>query len=92
LYKEYGMNHEDYAKEMQKVFQTSVENSMKMLSMMQDQNEKMLGLFLDQASEAQSEGRKMLNTWLEKGKEAQQAYRKMLDENLKKVFQAGGKK
>ena len=86
------MNPEDYAKEMQKVVQTSVENSIRMLSMMQEQNEKMLGLVLDQAAEAQAEGRKMLDTWLEKGKEAQEAYKKMLEDNLKKVFQMGNKK
>jgi predicted transcriptional regulator len=81
------VNPEEYGKEMYGLIQKSIDNTMSMLSMLQEQNEKMFGLVADQTVAAQTEARKMIEDWVKKGKEAQGTYRKMLEENLKKVFQ-----
>ena len=81
----------DLGKEFFKVLQTSVDNTMDMLSMLQEQNEKFFNLITEHSLTTQTQGKKVLNEWLKKGKEAQETYRKILEENLRKVFQVDAK-
>jgi hypothetical protein len=55
------------------------------MSMVYEQNEKMMGTFLQQATWIPEEGRKAIETWMQTYKKGCEDFKKMADENYQKV-------
>ena len=77
--------------EMFSILKSSIDNTMNMLTMVQDQNEKVFSLVVEHTDETQSAGKKLLNEWISKGKESQAMYQKVMEDNLGKLFPGKGK-
>lgn len=83
---------DDINKEMLKLWRSSWESYVKTLTMMQQQNEKMLDLFMTQSETLQEEGKKLIKEWTANAKEAQKSYLQSMEENFNKIEELLGKK
>ena len=64
---------------------TAIDNSFNAMTMVYDQNEKMVGTFLQQATWLPEEGRKAINDWLTAYKKGCEDFKNQVDENYQKV-------
>lgn len=61
------------------------DNSFNAITVLQDHTEKMVGLFLEQATLFPLEGRKVISEWIESYKKGRQDYKEAVDNNFKTV-------
>ena len=61
------------------------DNAFKAIVMVQDQNERMMNTFVEQAAWLPEEGKKTLNEWISSYKKGREDYRKAVEEGFKKV-------
>ena len=73
---------EDVRIEMLKAWRSSWESSVKTLTMMQEQGEKMLELLYSQSETAKEETKKLIKEGMIKAQEAQKSYFQAVEENL----------
>jgi hypothetical protein len=79
------MDQKLIAKQMIQFNKTAFDNSFNAMSMVYEQNEKMMGTFLQQATWIPEEGRKAIETWMQTYKKGCEDFKKMADENYQKV-------
>lgn len=79
------MDHKQIAKQMIQFNKSAFDNSFKAMTLVYEQNEKMLEAFLGQASWLPEEGRKALKDWTMSYKQGCEAFKKQVDENYTKV-------
>lgn len=88
------MDQQQIAKQMIQFNKTAFENSFNAMTMVYEQNNKMVGAFLDQATWLPEDGRKAIVDWMESYKKGCEDFKKLVDENYQKVedFFAGAGK
>lgn len=86
------MEGTEFNREMFNLMKTVIDSTAGMLSMIQEQNEKILNLIVKNSLAAQKEGKKMLDEWMRKAKNSNQIYKTLLQENLRRIFQANAGK
>ena len=79
------MDQKLIAKQMIQFNKTAFDNSFNAMSMVYEQNEKMMGTFLQQATWIPEEGRKAIENWMQTYKKGCEDFKKLADENYKKV-------
>ena len=79
------MDNKQIAKQMIEFNKSAFDNSFKAMTMVYEQNEKMLEAFLGQASWLPEDGRKALKEWMESYKKGCQDFKKIVDDNYEKV-------
>ncbi len=79
------MDNKLIAKQMIEFNKTAFDNSFKAMTMVYEQNEKMIEAFLGQASWMPAEGRKALQDWMESYKKGCQDFKKIVEDNYAKV-------
>jgi hypothetical protein len=79
------MDHKQIAKQMIQFNKSAFDNSFKAMTLVYEQNEKMLEAFLGQASWLPEEGRKALKDWTMSYKQGCETFKKQVDENYTKV-------
>jgi hypothetical protein len=73
------------AKQMIDFNKATFDNSFNSMVLLQEQTEKMVSSFLDQAAWLPEEGKKALKEWVSTYKKGREEYKKMVDESYKKV-------
>jgi polyhydroxyalkanoate synthesis regulator phasin len=73
------------AKQMLDFHKATFDNTFNAMVMLQDQTEKMVNAFLDQATWLPEEGKRVIDEWLSAYKKGREDFRSMVDENFKKV-------
>ncbi len=73
------------AKQMIDFNKATFDNSFSSMVLLQEQSEKMVKAFLDQANWLPEEGKKVLNEWVTAYKKGREDFKKMVDESYKKV-------
>jgi len=79
------MDQKQIAKQMIQFNKTAFENSFNAMTMVYEQNNKMVGAFLDQAAWLPEDGRKAITGWMESYKKGCEDFKKLVDENYQKV-------
>ena len=79
------MDQKEILKQMMQFNKSAVENSFNALSIVQEQNEKIISTFLDQASWVPEDGRKGIKDWSEMYKKGYTDFKKMIDDYYQKV-------
>lgn len=79
------MDNKQLAKQMIQFNKTAFENSFSTLTMMYEQNEKMLETFLNQATGLPEEGKKLIRDWMSAYSKGCKDFKKIVDENYAKV-------
>jgi polyhydroxyalkanoate synthesis regulator phasin len=79
------MDQKQIAKQMIQFNKTAFDNSFNAMSMVYEQNEKMVGTFLQQATWIPEEGRKAIENWMQSYKKGCEDFKKLADENYQKV-------
>ncbi len=79
------MDNQQIAKQMIKFNKTAFDNSFSTMTMVYEQNEKMVETFLGQATWMPAEGRKVIEDWLAAYRKGCDDFKKMADENYAKV-------
>ena len=72
-------------KQMLDFNKTAYDNSFSAMLTIQEQNEKMVNTFLEQAAWMPEEGKKAIKEWVEAFKKGRETYKKSVDEAFKKV-------
>ena len=73
------------AKQMIQFNKTAFDNSFKAMSMVYEQNEKMVGTFLDQAAWLPPEGKKAISDWINAYKKGSDDIKKAVEDQYAKV-------
>ncbi len=79
------MDNKKMAKQMIDFNKSAFDNSFKAMTLVYEQNEKMIEAFVGQASWLPEEGRKALKDWMESYKKGCEDFKKMVDDNYAKV-------
>lgn len=79
------MENKDLVKQMVELQKTSFENSFNMLITVQDQMEKMVNSFVEQAPWLPAEGKKAFSNLVSTYKKGREDFRKVVDDGYKKV-------
>lgn len=79
------MDQKQIARQMIQFNKTAFDNSFNAMSMVYEQNEKMVGTFLQQATWIPEEGRKAIENWMQSYKKGCEDFKKLADENYQKV-------
>ncbi len=79
------MDQKQIAQQMIQFNKTAFDNSFNAMTMVYEQNEKMIGAFLDQATWLPAEGKKAISDWVDAYKKGCTDFKKMVDENYQKV-------
>jgi polyhydroxyalkanoate synthesis regulator phasin len=79
------MEQKQIVKQMIDFNKTTFENTFNAITMLQDQTEKMVNMFLQQATWLPEEGKKVLNEWIAAFKKGRNDFKSGVDENFKKV-------
>lgn len=82
------------AKQMIQFNKSAFDNSFKAMSMVYEQNEKMVDTFLAQAAWLPAEGKKAITDWMNAYKKGSDGFKKTVDDQYKKVedFFSGSEK
>ena len=73
------------AKQMIDFHKTTFNNTFNAMVMLQEQTEKMVNTFLEQATWLPEEGKKVINEWVKAYKKGREDFKKTVDENFKRV-------
>jgi polyhydroxyalkanoate synthesis regulator phasin len=83
---------EDFSMDPKKVtqqtfdfYKSTFENTYNAISMLQEQSQKMLEIYLDQTQGFPEEGKKAVQEWIKTYKKGSQDFKSAVDENFKKV-------
>ncbi len=79
------MDQKQIARQMIQFNKTAFDNSFNAMTMVSQQNEKMVGAFLDQATWLPEEGKKAISDWMTAYKKGSDDFKKLVDENYQKV-------
>jgi hypothetical protein len=79
------MEPQQIAKQMIQFNKTAFDNTFDAMNVLQEQMEKMMGMYLEQAPLLPAEGRKAINDWLKAYKKGRADFKAAADENYKKV-------
>ena len=79
------MDQKQMAKQMLQFNKTAFDNTFNAMTMVHDQNEKMVGTFLQQATWLPEDGRKAISDWMEAYKKGGENFKKLVAENYQKV-------
>jgi hypothetical protein len=79
------MDQKQIAKQMIQFNKTAIDNSFKAMTMVYEQNEKMLAAFLEQATWLPQEGRKAIKDWMATYKSGCEDFKKLVDDSYAKV-------
>jgi hypothetical protein len=79
------MDPKQIAKQMIKFSKTTFDNTFDATTALQEQTEKMMAMYLDQAPLIPAEGKKAINDWLKAYKKGRVDFKAAADENYKKV-------
>ncbi|MFH1081169.1 MAG: hypothetical protein V1766_13075 [Pseudomonadota bacterium] len=79
------MQPKQIAKQMIQFNKTAFDNTFDAMTVLQEQTEKMVTMYLDQASLIPEEGKKVINDWLKAYKKGRADFKSAADENYKKV-------
>lgn len=82
----------EFNRELFNLMKTVIDGTAGMLSMMQDQSERILNLLAKNSLATQKEAKEMLDKWVRQARNSNEIYRMMLQENLRRVFQANAGK
>jgi uncharacterized coiled-coil DUF342 family protein len=73
------------AKQMIDFNKATFDNTFSAMVLLQEQTEKMVSTFMEQATFLPAEGKKMLNDWVETYKKGRENFKKTVDESFAKV-------
>ncbi len=79
------MDQKLIAKQMIQFNKTAFDNSFNAMTMVYQQNEKMLEAAMDQAAWMPDDGKKAVNDWVQSYKKGCEDFKKQVDENYQKV-------
>jgi hypothetical protein len=79
------MDPKQIAKQMIQFNKTAFDNTFNAMTVLQEQTEKMMGMYLEQAPLLPAEGKKAINDWLKTYKKGREDFKTAVDENYKKV-------
>jgi polyhydroxyalkanoate synthesis regulator phasin len=79
------MDTRQIAKQMIQFNKTAFDNTLDALTALQEQTEKMVAMWMDQAPLMPAEGKKAINDWLKAYKKGHAEFKAAADENYKKV-------
>jgi len=79
------MDPKQIAKQMIQFNKTAFDNTFNAMTVLQEQTEKMMGMYLEQAPLLPAEGKKAINDWLKTYKKGREDFKMAVDENYKKV-------
>jgi polyhydroxyalkanoate synthesis regulator phasin len=82
------MDPKQIAKQMIQFSKTSFDNTFDAMTALQEQTEKMMAMYLDQAPLLPEEGKKVINDWLKTYKKGRMDFKAAVDENYKKVAES----
>ena len=79
------IDQKQIAKQMIQFNKAAFDNSFKAMSMVYEQNEKMVGTFIEQAAWLPGEGKKAISEWMNAYKKGTDDFKKTVDDQYKKV-------
>jgi len=79
------MEPKQIAQQMIDFYKATFDNSFKAMTMLQEQNEKMVDMFVSQATWLPEEGRKALSDWINAYKKGRDDFKKTVDDSFQKV-------
>jgi hypothetical protein len=79
------MDQKQIARQMIQFNKTAFDNSFNAMKMVYEQNEKMVGAFLEQAAWLPADGKKAIGDWMAAYKTGSDDFKKLVDENYQKV-------
>ena len=79
------MDQKVIAKQMMQFSKTAIDNSFKAMSMVYEQNEKIVGVFLEQATGLPEEGKKAIKDWMVTYKSGCENFKSLLEDSYAKV-------
>jgi polyhydroxyalkanoate synthesis regulator phasin len=79
------MEPQKMAKQMLDFYKTTFDNSFNAMVMLQEQTERVVNTFMDQATWLPDEGKGILTEWVKTFKKAREDFKKSVDEGFKKV-------
>jgi polyhydroxyalkanoate synthesis regulator phasin len=79
------MDPKQIAKQMISFNKTALDNTFDAMTALQEQTEKMMSMYLEQAPLIPEEGKKAINDWLKAYKKGRADFKAAADENYKKV-------
>jgi len=79
------MDNKQILKQMIQFNKTSFDNGFSAMKIAQEQGEKMLAAFLEQAAWLPEEGRKAIKDWIDAYKKGSDDFKSTMDDNYKKV-------
>jgi hypothetical protein len=79
------MDQKVIAKQMMQFNKTAIDNSFKAMSMVYEQNEKIVGVFLEQATGLPEEGKKAIKDWMATYKSGCENFKSLLEDSYAKV-------
>ena len=85
------MENREIVKQMVDLHKTSFDNSFNILITLQDQMEKMVNTFVDQAPWLPAEGKKAFTNLVSTYKRGREDFKKLVDDGYKKVEETLGK-
>ena len=74
-----------FGKQMMDFYKAAFDNTFNVMATMQDQTEKMVSMFLDQAAWMPEQGKKPIRDWGQAAKKGREDFRKAVDDNFEKV-------
>ena len=79
------MDQKTIAKQMIQFNKTAIDNSFKAMTMVYEQNEKIAGVFMEQATWLPEEGKKAIKDWMATYKSGCENFKSLVDESYAKV-------
>jgi hypothetical protein len=79
------MDQKQIARQMIQFNKTAFDNSFNAMTMVYEQNEKMVGTFLSQATWLPEDGKKTISDWVQGYKKGCEDFKKQVDGNYQKV-------
>ena len=79
------MDQKQIARQMIQFNKTAFDNSFNAMTMVYEQNEKMIGTFLAQATWLPEDGKKAISDWVQAYKKGCEDFKKQVDDNYQKV-------
>ena len=79
------MEQSRIAKQVIEFQRAGFDNTFTAMTMLQDQTERMVNMFLEQATWLPDQGKKALNEWVQSCKKGREQFKKTVDESYKKV-------
>jgi polyhydroxyalkanoate synthesis regulator phasin len=79
------MDPKQIAKQMIQFNKTAFDNTFDAITVLQEQTEKLIAMYMDQAPLLPEEGKKVIADWMKAYKEGREEFKTAVDENYKKV-------